>query len=422
MDGPANSVGQNTTMPLSKDLVNVVDRYEVLDANVVPQIDRYIRYEDLDFQPMVTLLDDLQQIEKVNDYRFQWPESRAETFQVTCSAISAAAAGVAQNVTIAGSAVVGQEFNQGSTKQTFIVTGVAAPYDDTTSPTGVSQLITIKRRPFDQATVAVAGTPVLRVMATRTLTGGYYPIAQGSLPQYHFNYTQLNTNSVAISETEKAIEQWYGLQFPKDVREKLQQHKGNNERVLWYGVADTTVMSLTNEDGKASTGALYSTQGIDDRIQTHRTPYTVLDKPTILAWIANHVAGARNAGPKEQLWVAGPLAMQAINEIGENQFVALPGIEELGLDIKQFKAWGDRRYVIVEEREFYGDGINQTDDAGSIYKLNPNNLGIRHLQQAYMTTKTTSPPDRDMDSIVFRTESGVQMAHEGQAAKLYLLT
>jgi len=408
-------------MALSQDLVNVVDRFDVLDANVVPQIDHFIRYEDLDFQPLVTLMDDLQQIQKVNDYKFQWPESRAETFQVTSSAIAAAAAGIAQNITIAGSAVIGQEFNHGSTKQTFIVTAVQSPTDDSTSPTGVSQVITIKRRPFDQATVAVAGIPVLRVMATRIVTGGYYPISQGSLPQYHFNYTQLNTNSVAISETEKAVEQWYGLQFPKDVREKLVQHKGNNERVLWYGVADTSVMSLTNENGKTSTGALYSTQGIDDRIQTHRTPYTTLDKPTIMAWIANHVASSRNAGPKEQLWLAGPAAMQAINEIGENQFVSLPGIDTLGLDIKQFKAWGDRRYIIVEEREFYGDGVNQTDDAGSIYKLNPDNLGIRHLQQAYMTTKTTSPPDRDMDSIVFRTESGIMMAHESQAAKLYAL-
>lgn len=422
MEQAAASVGlPKGTQMLSQDLVNVVDRYQILAEDVVPQVDRFIRYEDLDFQPLVTLMDSLQQVQQTNDVNYRWPESRAETFQITSSAISAANAGANQTVTVKGSVVVGQELNHGSTHQTFIVTGVQTPTTDSTSPTGVSQVINIMRRPFSLAALPITGSPTLRVMAVRTLTGGYYPISKGSLPVYHNNYTQLNTLSVAITETEKDIEQWYGPQFPKDVREQSQQFKGNNERVLWYGVAESTVMSLTNEDGNTSTGSLYSTQGIDDRIQTHRTPYTNLDKATILSWIANHVAASRNSGPKEQLWVAGPDAMQGINEIGENQFVALPGIEELGLDVKVFKAWGDRRYVIVEEREFYGDGITPTDDSGSIYKLNPDNLMIRHLKSHYMMTKTTSIPNRDMDSLVFRTEGGIQMAHEQQAAKLFKL-
>lgn len=407
-------------MLLNTDLLNIVDRWEINGENVIPQVERRIRYEDLDFAPLITFMVSIGNTKKIGDVSWKWPESRAETFQAVCSAIAAESAGVEQTVTIKAGVVIGQQLFHGSTRQTFIVTDFISKQTDTTAPGGISTTVKILKM-NNAATTAVTGSPVLRLLALRTPTGGFYPIGQGSTPVWHTNNVQLCTNVISVSTTEMAVENWYGSQFQKDIREKVQQHKGNNERVIWWGQGNDEYMELTNEDGNVSRGQVYNSQGIDDRIQTHRTPYTVLDKPTIMSWLNAHCFGSRNSGPKEQLWVCGPDAMQAINEIGENQFVALPEIQELGLDIKQFKAWGERKLRIVEEREFYGDGVNKTESAGSIYKLNPDNMGIKYLQSTFMQSKPVNLPNRDMEALLLRSEWGFEFALEQQAALLYQL-
>lgn len=379
------------------------------DQDVMPVVEPIIAYEDMDnYSPVVSFMLSLGQTEQVGDVFFRWPESRAETFQVTCSDIPATAAGAeTTDVTIQALVAIGQKLRHGASRQQWMVTSFV-----TRTSTATTCRLTLI--PTSTAGVAVTA-PVLRMMPLTTPEGGFFPIAHGSTPTWHHNYTGIAANSVSVTITQTGVRNWYGDQFQKDVKEQVQQHKGNNERMFLFGKSDNELITLTNEDGYASTGQYREPDGLDARIQTHRTPYTVLDRDTFTSWINTECFGSRNSGPKAAMLICGSTAMQAINDMAQNQLVTFQGAEQYGLDIKEWKAWGDRTLSIVEEREF----MDGNEESGSIWKINPDNISIAHLHSWFMQVFDSSLPNQLRKSLAMVSEWGPKIKLEAQMAKLY---
>jgi hypothetical protein len=391
------------------ELIDFVGRWMLDDQDVMPVVEPIIAYEDMDnYSPVVSFMLSLGQTEQVGDVFFRWPESRAETFQVTASNIPATAAGAeTTNVTINALVAIGQKFRHGASRQQWMMT----TFVSRTLTSTTCQLTLI---PTSQAGVAVTA-PTLRVMPLTTPEGGFFPIAHGSHPTWHNNYTGISVGSVSVTETQMGVRNWYGDQFQKDVKEQVQQFKGNNERLFLFGQLDNELISLTNEDGYSSTGQYREGQGLDARIQTHRTPYTVLDRDTFSSWLNIECFGSRNSGPKHAMIICGSTAMQQINDMAQNQLVTFQGAEQYGLDIKEWKAWGDRTISIVEEREF----MDGNEESGSMWKINPDSISICHNHSFFMKVFDTSLPNQLRKSLGLYGEWGPKIKLEAQMAKLF---
>lgn len=391
------------------ELINTVGRWMLDDQDVMPVVDNIIAYEDMDnYSPVVSFMLSLGQTEQVTDTYFRWPESRAETFQVTAGNIPLTVPGAeTTNVVINSLVAIGQKLRHGPTRQQFMVTSYV-------SRTTTATTCKLTRIPTTLGIVALTA-PTLRMMPLTTPEGGFFPIAHGSHPTWHHNYTSICANSVSVTDTQVDVKNWYGSQFEKDVKEGVQQHKGNNERYLLFGQADNELITLTNEDGFGSTGQYREGDGLDARITTHRTSYSTLDKTTFSSWLNTECFGSRNSGPKHAMLICGSSAMQAINDMAMNELVTFQGAEEFGLDIKQWKAWGDRTLAIVEEREF----MDGNEESGSIFKINPDNISICHMHSYFMKVFDTSLPNRLAKSCGMVTEWGPKMKLEAQMAKLY---
>lgn len=394
------------------ELLAPVGTWELSGQDIMPEVERNILYDDLDWSPLATILTSANGIETVENTVYSWPEERAVRFSATLTgSISAVSAGTTQDVTFnVANIVIGEIFYHSGTKQQFQVVAFVS------HPTATQTTVTIVRIAITLATLAVAGTPTLIKLSDQIAEGGWYPMGKGSTPTWLANYTQILANTVAITKTNKKVRTWYGNQFQKDMYQVNRQHRSNLEANLWWGQAINEMRTWTNEDGKTSTGQFTQSQGIDSRIQTHSTSYSgTLTEDVFNTWLEQHVWPSRNSGSMYKLLVCGPGIMRALNSFAVNRLHTLEGGSVYGMNIREYLTWGGRTLSIMEEKHFY----DNSDYANTCYAIEPDMIGVVALGEYMSEVYPAQPPDRDIEALVYRTEGGWKIKQEAKMAKLF---
>lgn len=394
------------------ELLAPVGTWELSGQDIMPEVERNILYDDLDWSPLATLLTSANGIETVENTTYSWPEQRAVRFNATLTgAISAVGVNTAQTVTFnVGNLVVGEIYYHSATKQQFQIVAV------NNHPSVTQSNVDIKRIPITLATTAVAGTPTLVKMSDQIAEGGWYPMGKGQTPTWLANYTQILANTCSITKTMKKVRTYYGNQFQKDMYEIKKQHQSNLEANLWFGQAINEMRTWTNEDGKTSTGQFTQSQGVDSRIQTHSTSYSgTLTEDIFNTWLEQHVWPSRNSGSMYKLLVCGPGIMRALNSFAVNRLHTLEGGTTYGMNIREYITWGGRSLAVMEEKHFY----DNTDYTNTCYAIEPDMIGLTALGDYMMEVYPAEPPDRDIEALVYRTEGGFKVKQEAKHAKLF---
>ena len=379
--------------------------------DIRPHVDTTIKWNDLGAAPLHTMLMLLNGTETVKDTRFRWPERQADMWQVTVdSAINVSGAGVAQAATIATTKVtIGDVLYHGASRQRFQVTAITSRTTTT--------VCEITKIPITSATTAVSAGAVCRVLPMLMNEDAYYPTGKGGTPDWHFNYTQVSAYSVAISNTMAKVESWVdGGQWQNDITEAVANIRGQQERGFIWGSKISESRTLGSEiTSSTTTSKLQSSQGLDDRITTHRTTYSgTPTRATINAWIQAHVFNSRtSSSSRQKTLVVGPDMQQAINDMAGDQLQVFQGAEEYGLNIRKWII-GTRELAIVEEREF----LDNTEDAGTAYAIEPENMALCILGDTYMEVKDTSPIEQRIKRVTYEWEGGYKIPQEFRHAKL----
>lgn len=393
------------------DLVNVTGTYDLSGNDIMPEVEEHILTEELDWAPMSTFLVSVNGTIQVEAPDFRWPEMTLDKFNVTVTTgIANAAAAAEQTVTLnVGNATVGDIIHHSPSRQKFQVTSW-------TSNTATTSVVKITRIPITSAAVAVAGTPKCIVLSNQIPEGGYYPIGKGATPTWYTNNTQICVDTVSITKTMKKTRTYYeGGQWQLDLNGATVRHRRNHERNFWWGEPINEERTLTNERGQVWTGQLRMSQGVEDRIQSHLSTYSgTLTKATFNNWVRQHVFNSRNSGSRGKLLVCGPNFMQALSDIAEENLQTFQGASEYGLDIQQWKVFGNRTLAIIEEREF----MDNDDYADAAFAIEPNMLDVMQFGDSFIESFPIAPNDQDIDSIVFKSEHGFRMRKEHMFAKI----
>lgn len=397
------------------DILAIASTTNVTAANLLPQVGKGLTAYDRASVPLQTIMMNMKRVSQTSNPTYFQYETQYDDPSATCSSgIAAVGAGVSQTIVIDSLNVrAGDRYLEPTTDQLFLVISITS-YDTV----GITTTCVVKRVPSTEATLVVAGTPLLIRVDNQMLEGDYYPEAVTNLPEKFTNGISVIAGAVSVTNIMNDTPSYYnqGSEFDFQRNANIEWFRKQMERnIIWSEFYQEQATHTHN--GKSWTGTAYSTNGVINSIQTNIVPYTGnLTESTMDNFLANTVWGTRYYGGDYKIGFAGPQVFNNINAFAKNRML-YPGSTNMtyGLNVMTYIGYAGQKLYMILEREFMNDNPAY---ANSLVVLDPMQVELKYHGPALMMIKNTTPPDQTVTSIGLESRPGFLMSFEKSCAIL----
>lgn len=393
--------------------VGIQGTFSLGGTDLVRDIARDVTVYDRESSPLMSFLTQTKgRVKPCQQPFYEWQENQYDygTRNVAAGFTGGAAT---ESITIDDpAAVVGDSYYEPITQQFFIV--ITFTSRDTSAGTSV---VVVKVLPSGPNILATTTDTTLVSCGNLLVEGGYYPTAKGTRPSTKSNNITSATASVDITKILMKSATYFGSKWTQDKEAAITQFRCDMERNILMGkFFNETGFAQTSDNG-TQTGTLRGTRGLINNTTSYTQSYSgSLTEDTLDNFLSSNVWPTKYSGSATKIGLFGNLATQNLNRNIKNTKLRVYQLGRMayGFDIQEYMLFGNRRLLVMLEKEFY----SVSPFAKGIFVVDPKFIWMRSLGANVMEVEDTSLPRQSGHSIVISADYGIEGRFEASCSLL----
>lgn len=386
-------------------IVGIGSTSTVVSADFIPQVAMHLENYGRESRPIFSVMAKLGLIEDATNTLVQWMEIQFDEPSVNSETqISGAGAGTTFTTILDTLAVVaGDRFQEPVSNQLFECVSITS-YDTT----NVKTTAVFRKRPSTSAIASATANAMFMRMGNSKIEGGRFKDPTTKSPLRLSNTLTEITQQVKVSKEVERLWRYSGMStFEMDLQNVQDQINHDIERSILFGKSYEESATITRSSG-AESGTVRSAQGVWDRIQSKRVPYSgSLTELGLDNFCSSYLFGDVFGGGSVKLGFHGNLVPLDIATFVKNRYRKLDSGNEYGCEIKEYISPVEGTIYLIAERQFFPtfgswSNTNGTSDgpyANTLLFLDPAYFMMYKLYEGLMMVQDASPKDQSQKAI-----------------------